>query len=317
MRNLFENAIQSIRLGVEDYQAGEAARALSAVRNFYAGLLLLAKEVLVRQAPNAGESEIIAADYKPVPDDSGGVKYEPQSKRTIDLATIGRRFRDFGISIDQKALKELSEIRNDIEHLYSQEPYDSVRQALAKAFPVAAELFRLAREEPRKVIGEAWETMLEVRAVYEQELQACRSTFEKVEWLTPILEDVPRKCLKCQSDLVEQKNPKNREQEEAEARCRSCGASISAELLIENSLIEHFRGESYIAMTDGDGAPLQFCPDCGLTTYVLSEEPVGCVWCGCVLGECIFCATGLAPDNVDLEDHSQCSYCGYLLAKDD
>ena len=317
MSNLFKNAIQSIQIGVEDYETNEPARALSAVRNFYAGLLLLAKEVLVRQTPNAGESEIIAADYKPVPDGSGGVKYEPQSKRTIDLATIGQRFNDFGIRIDQKALKELSKIRNNIEHLYSQEPYESVRQALAKAFPVAAQLFRLAREEPRKVIGEAWETMLEVRAVYEQELQACRSTFEKVEWQIPILEDVPRKCLKCQSDLVEQKNPENREQEHAEAHCRSCGASISAESLIESSIIDYLEVESYIAMKDGDGAPLQFCPDCGLTTYVLSEEPVGCVWCGCVLGECIICATGLAPDNVDLEDHSHCSYCGYILAKDD
>ncbi len=317
MRNLFENAIQSIRLGVEDYQAGEPARALSAVRNFYAGVLLLAKEVLVRKAPNAGESEIIAANYNPVPDKTGGVKYIPKSRRTIDLNTIGQRFKDFGISIDQKALKELSEIRNDIEHLYSQEPDDAVRQALAKAFPVAVELFRLAREEPRKVIREAWDIMLEVRAVYEQELQACRATFEKVDWRTPILEGVPRKCSKCQSELVEQKNPENREQEDAEARCRSCGESLSAESLIEYSMIEHFKDDSYLAMTDGSDAPLQFCPECGLTTYVLSEEPVGCVWCSYVLGKCIICATGLTPDNVDLEDLQYCSYCGYILAKDD
>ena len=233
MSNLFENAIQSIQIGVEDYESNEPARALSAVRNFYAGLLLLAKEVLARQVPNAGESEIIAGSYKPVPDNLGGVKYVPQSMRTIDLATIGQRFKDFNIRIDQKALEKLSYIRNDIEHLYSKKPYDSVRQALAKAFPVAAELFRLAGEEPRKVIGETWETMLKVRAVYEQELNACRATFEKVEWRFPILEDAPRDCPRCQSDLVEQKNPENREQEEAEARCRSCGASVNAESLIE------------------------------------------------------------------------------------
>ena len=317
MRNLFENAIQSIRLGVEDYEAGEPARALSAVRNFYAGLLLLAKEVLVRKIPNAGEIEIIAENYKPVPDNSGGVKYIRNSKRTIDLNTIGQRFKDFGISIDEKALKELSEIRNNIEHLYSQEPYDSVRQALAKAFPVAAELFRLAREEPRSVIGEAWDTMLEVRSVYEQELKACRATFEKVEWQSPVLDDVPRKCPDCRSELVVQDNPDNSEQEEIEARCRSCGASVTAESLIESSVIAYLEGESYIAMTDGDVAPLQYCPECSLTTYLLSEETVGCVWCGFVLEECAICSIRLTPNNVDLEALHYCSYCGYILAKDD
>ncbi len=53
MNTLFDNAIQSIQLGVEDYQANDPRRALSAVRNFYAGILLLAKEVLVRTAPGA------------------------------------------------------------------------------------------------------------------------------------------------------------------------------------------------------------------------------------------------------------------------
>jgi hypothetical protein len=48
MNTLFDNAIQSIQLGIEDYQANDPRRALSAVRNFYSGVLLLAKEVLVR-----------------------------------------------------------------------------------------------------------------------------------------------------------------------------------------------------------------------------------------------------------------------------
>jgi hypothetical protein len=46
-RGLFRNAVQSIQLGIEDYQANNSKRAVSAVRNFYAGVLLLAKEVLV------------------------------------------------------------------------------------------------------------------------------------------------------------------------------------------------------------------------------------------------------------------------------
>ena len=51
MSGLFDNAIQSIQLDVEDYEANDPVRAVSTVRNFYAGVLLLAKEVLVRQVP--------------------------------------------------------------------------------------------------------------------------------------------------------------------------------------------------------------------------------------------------------------------------
>lgn len=320
MPNLFENATQALRLGVEDYEVAQEkpARALSAVRNFYAGLLLLAKEVLVRQAPNADENEVIGANYKPVPDGAGGVKYEPQSKRTIDLDTIARRFADFKLEIDQKKLKELSAIRNDVEHHYSKKPSESVRQAIAKAFPVAAQLFRLAGEKPHEIIGEAWETMLEVHEVYEQEREACHSTFDKIEWCSLLLEDAPRKCPECRSDLVAQENPENKVQEDIRAHCRFCKANINADMLVKNALIEHFEWESYVAMTDGDTAPLQRCPECGLAAYVLSEELAGCPWCGFVLdGSCAYCATDLMPDNVDTKNYYQCSYCAYLLAKDD
>ena len=52
-------------LGVEDYQSNDAKRAVSAVRNFYSGVLLLAKEVLIRAAPGANAVDVIGARYKP------------------------------------------------------------------------------------------------------------------------------------------------------------------------------------------------------------------------------------------------------------
>lgn len=317
MSGLFHNAVQSIQLGVEDYQKNDPGRALSAVRNFHAGLTLLAKEVLVRVTPDAEESQIIATRYKPVPDGSGGVKYEAASEQTIDVDTIGRRFKDFGLSIDHTVLKHLSRIRNDIEHRYSKEPHDAVRQAIAKAFPVAAQLFRQAGEDPRDCLGESWKTMLEVHEVYEEELKACRATFDSVEWRCRILGEPGFSCPECHSDLVAQDNPGNREQEDVEARCRSCGAAIGAEVLVESGLAARMEWESYVAMTDGGEYPVQDCPECGLGTYLLSEEEVGCVWCGCTLGDCARCNTGLMPDNVDPDNHSLCNYCGHLLNKDD
>jgi hypothetical protein len=51
MSSLFDNAVASIRMGIEDYQSQDAFRDISAVRNYYAGVLLLAKEALVRRFP--------------------------------------------------------------------------------------------------------------------------------------------------------------------------------------------------------------------------------------------------------------------------
>ena len=46
MPSLFSNAVASIRMGVEDFRQQDPDRDISAVRNFYAGVLLLAKEAL-------------------------------------------------------------------------------------------------------------------------------------------------------------------------------------------------------------------------------------------------------------------------------
>jgi len=49
--DLLTNAVESIQIGVEDYQAGSPPRLLSAVRNIQAGILLLYKEALRRESP--------------------------------------------------------------------------------------------------------------------------------------------------------------------------------------------------------------------------------------------------------------------------
>jgi hypothetical protein len=116
MNSLLANATQSIQAGLEDYRANDPRRALSAVRNFYSGVLLLAKHVLVHSVPNAKPEEILAAKYKPIADGVGGVTFVAQSHQTIDFSNLGTRFSDFGLKIDQSALKDLNRIRNDIEH---------------------------------------------------------------------------------------------------------------------------------------------------------------------------------------------------------
>jgi len=53
MNSILKNAIISIQLGIEDFLKTEKdpRRALSAMRNLYAGVLLLFKEKLARLSP--------------------------------------------------------------------------------------------------------------------------------------------------------------------------------------------------------------------------------------------------------------------------
>lgn len=316
MNSLFDNAVQSLRLGIEDYESSDPRRAISAARNFNAGTLLLAKEALVRKAPNADPDDILGVNYKPVPDGKGGVQHVPASARTIDFDAIGRRFKDFGLSIDHATLRDLYQIRNDIEHRYTTHPREAVREAIARAFPVVVDLLHQMDEGPRDALGDAWQVMLDVRAVYERELAECGKTFDKVDWPNG-LADAALICPECQSALVAQDDPGNTSHQSADASCRSCGAQISAENLIEHALEHHFEAENYMAVKDGADPVLGICPDCGLSTYVIDGDDTGCVWCDFQLGECARCFTGLTPDNVSPDNSNLCGYCGNLMTKDD
>lgn len=48
MSALLDNAIASILIGLQDYGSPDDGRPLGAVQNYYAGIVLLAKEALVR-----------------------------------------------------------------------------------------------------------------------------------------------------------------------------------------------------------------------------------------------------------------------------
>ena len=317
MSGLFENAVKSIQLGVEDYKADDPKRALSAVRNFYAGVLLLAKEALVRAAPGAIPEDVISARYKPTPDGSGGVAYTPASHKTIDFTTIGQRFKDFRLPINQGALDDLNRVRNEVEHHYTRRADTAVREAIAKAMPVVADLFRLIREAPSKALGDAWQVMIDVRGVYEAELAACRSTFDKIAWPAGVPIMLQFNCQECQSDLVAQQDPDNTSHAMIECRCRLCGHEFSAEEAIGRWLECYLEAESHIAAMEAGDQPVEECPECSLSTYLLTDEHVGCVWCGFALDECIRCMTGLTPVNVSPDSHRLCGYCYHLTWKDD
>lgn len=314
---LFENAVKSIQLGIEDYQSDDPKRAISAVRNYYAGILLLSKEVLIRKVPNANPKDVIGARYKPMPDGSGGVFFTTESENTIDFVAVGKRFKDFGLRIDQSSLRALNRIRNDLEHYFSNESHEAAREVIAKTFPVVVELFRMAKEMPHEALGSAWEIMLKEKDIYEQELGICRKSFEAVEWPVGILSDVKFSCPECHSSLVEQIDSENNNYEMMDCICKLCGNRFTSERAIERALEVYFEWESYVAMTDGGVQPVHHCPECGIEAYLLTENQIGCAWCQTTLGECHLCSTELTPENVSFDALGMCAYCEYVMSKND
>jgi DNA-directed RNA polymerase subunit M/transcription elongation factor TFIIS len=316
MNTLFDNAIQSLQLGIEDYEANEAKRALSAVRNFYAGTLLLAKEVLARAAPKAKIKDVLGTQFKPVPDGKGGIELSP-GNRTIDFNEIGERFAVFKLKIDRPALNELNRIRNDMEHLFTQANRQTVREAIAKAFPVVIDLFRQMKEDPRVHLGDCWTTMLDVKEVYDRELKQCTATFDGVEWKSNALSQAARPCHKCGSHLVYRIDQTRKDSGFSDAECRQCGAKMDAVTLMETALEAYLDYESYSAAKDGGESPLGLCPECGTKTYVIFEGENQCVNCFMQLTACSRCGESLTPNNVADDSSEVCGYCSYQMSKDD
>ena len=309
MSQIFDNAIHSIQLGVEDYKNKDPKRAMSAARNFYAGVLLLAKEVLVRQVSVTNSYEVLSVSYKPIPNGANGISYVSDSSRTIDFETISERFNDFGLEINNSVLRDLRKIRNDLEHFYSNEPHQVVRETIGRAFPVVTMLFRLIGEDPTSCLQDSWKVMLEVRDIYESELDSCRNSFEKIEWPSQILSKAIFSCPKCESSLVEQIDPTNKFHQKLICRCRKCGEEFLSKAVIEKTLELHFLKEIFLNKYDEKEPSVQKCPECGSETYLLTEEEVGCVLCEFVLGECVGCGDRLTPFDTSIENSRYCNFC--------
>lgn len=318
MTTLLTNAVDALAMGVEDFSANSQRRTLSAVRNFYAGALLLAKEVLVRAAPNADPDEIIGAKYKPMPDGSGGVMHVQDGPQTIDFNTIGNRFRDFGINANPKKLEALNRIRNDIEHRYSTQTEANIREAIATAFPLVADLFRHIGESPVALLGDAWQTMLETTQLYDEELKRCQATLAAVKWRSSHIETGHFACQECGSALIEQNDPSETDQDAVVLACRACGEEQETGRVIEYALDQALGGEAYLrAKDEGMEGPLFSCPECNLNTFIDHDD--ACAVCGAEPegdAECARCSNDIELEQRLYGDSSSlCSYCAHVMDK--
>ena len=182
--SILQNAIDSIQIGIEDYENGDDRRNVSAVRNVAAGTLLLYKEKLCRLSPPYAMELLIRQDIRPTQDQNGTVIFEGKGKKTVDVQTIKERFKSLKVAVDWKRFDEVNALRNDLEHYYTSKSPDAIREIIAKSFLLIRDfIVNELDENPRDLLGEdCWSSLLTVNEVYSAEESDCKASIGKVDW---------------------------------------------------------------------------------------------------------------------------------------
>ena len=320
MSKLLENAVISIRLGIEDYQSEDEGRKVSSIRNIHAGVLLLGKQCLLKKAPEAEIWQVLAADYEPRPDGKGGVTIKPRETRTIDFRGLRKRFKDFDIKWPKNPhnYKALNKIRNDLEHLYSDVSKERMQEAIAGIFPLVGGFLDILEEDPAKLLKESWQVMIQETGFYNQLKSECNESFKQLSWGDPLVLADKMQCPNCSSSLICQVDGENGDPAYIEGKCQACGQQLTAEQTVEIVVKARYGFKDYRAFKDGGENVIHQCPECYNTTYVddYDTETNHCYFCEYeVCGTCNLCGEELTVSNQSIDNSSYCDYCNYQWDK--
>jgi len=289
VNTLLNNAVISIRLGVEDFQKlkENPNRVISAVRNIYAGVLLLFKEKLYRLSPQ-GSNEILLKKRFKFQYSNGKLEIKGKGNNTVGYEEIKKRFKDLNIKVNWERLEKANKIRNQIEHYRTDKSPEDVKEVIWNLFPVIRDFIKEHLEyEPVELLGkDVWEVLLEVEEVYSKEKEICKGEVEKFvkdDTLKKIILD-ESKCIYCYSSLI---HPKDKLYGFSNSQffCRVCGREFYFDSLnIEEMLREYYALDIYDSHKYG-GTFFYRCYECGTET-VLGDDKSGklkCLACGEIL----------------------------------
>jgi hypothetical protein len=319
MDTILKNAVQSIQIGVEDFQSTDPRRVLSATRNIMAGVLLLFKEKLRRLSPKDSDEVLIKQKLLPEHGPDGSVVFKGAGKKTVDVQQIKERFTSLGIVVDMATFDKISNIRNHIEHYRVKESPSAIKELVADSFLIIRDFVtnELALE-PVDLLGVAtWCTLLETSTVMEKVRAECKAAMAAIDWGSDLMHDVAANltCLSCESSLLKPVDPEVEMVLALDLKCAVCGEAFELVEGLEKAVAEHFASEIYTAYTDGGDLPVATCWECGKETFVCAEQV--CLACSATPAyeTCAVCGAGLGPD--DQEFQGLCDYHHDQSLKDD
>lgn len=270
--SILQNAIDSIILGVEDYQMLDEKRVISSTRNLLAGILLLFKYKLSELSPPESDEALIKKNTK-FKLDSGVLTVVGDGSKTVDFDEIIKRFRDLDINgIDWQRLRQVQIYRNNIEHYYTTEPKESAKAMLSDCFIIIRDFIENILERDAKALlgEETWRFLISNSEVYEAERKTCLSSLETLLTQYPSAVQNAMKnyrCNSCQSDLLFSNI-------HDQIECKTCGT------IIENhqDFLSKVLSSKYYSVYDASGDIMQYCPYCHQQTYIVGM--MECLICG-------------------------------------
>lgn len=318
--SMLANAVASIRLGVEDFQAAalDDARVLSAIRNLTAGLLLLFKVKLQELSPPGSREALLKQVVTTGLDVNGKPIWVGAGGKTVDVQTIIQRLKGLGVvDVDWDRLVTLTKLRNDVEHYFSPHPPSVMLEAMEASFHLIQQFApKYLGKSPLQLLGsELWAFMTKQNAFYEHELHVCQEAAKAVTWPTPLLAESAKglHCSHCRSELIKPQEPFF-QPPETRFKCTCCGTVSTYQEAVESMLVTRHYRDLYLAATQGGQSPLERCSRCKHRTYIVDDEycalcqedspELGCWQCGSAL-----------DDDFDGEEElgRLCAHCRHIL----
>lgn len=313
--SIFDNAIDSINVGLDDYSSSDSGRLISCTRNLFAGILLLFKHRLYLLSPENTNEALLKKRVIPQFDTSGELIWVGEGKNTVDMHQIKERFDSLGINTHWERIKKIQDFRNNIEHYHSSLSRDAIRSLISNSFIVIRDFFTYELDlDPKEYLGSiAWGILVSESSVYEKEKEECSQIIRSIDWLSESLESalLTFECSSCKSGLISIQIPE-KERWDNRFYCRSCDQSWDFEEIVEVAIEKYFRNENYWSAREGDEPSTIFCPECNHETYIFRERY--CVLCETsAIHDCQRC--GMTIPSSELDGSGYCGWCSHKMSK--
>ena len=318
---ILKNAVETIQIGLEDYKSTDPRRSLSAIRNISSGTLLLFKEKLRQLSPADSDEVLIKKDVLPSFDqESGAISFSGKGNKTVDVFQIKERFKSLGIKVDWGTFDQVINLRNTIEHYYTESTVYVINEIIAKSFLIIRDFCNEHLEEvPVELFGqEAWDIFLDVEEIYQKEKELCMESLMLIDWTYDVLkEDIEEiRCPECMSDLVMANGAfKYVAGKSMPLLCKRGLHEFDFEDVIEEYIKDALKGANTMDFQDGGDGVNTECPECSKETYIYEEDC--CVACGFHQEDkkCAVCGNELSLE--EASEGGLCSYHRWSSEKDD
>ena len=314
-KEIFQNAINAIELGIEDYlmRDDDQRRLHSSVRNLFAGILLLFKSKLAQLSPNDNEA-LLKEKVVPIIDSNGSLQWIGEGRRTVDFYDIKTRLTSLNISVDWKCLEELQKYRNNIEHYFDVNDTKAsvIEELIAKSFVVIKDFIEKTMSvDPKACFSDSiWDTFLQAEANYGFDIKKKEEYFQQYNWFSNEIRDLffEHKCSSCSSDYIRilQSQNGSKEAKDSVFECCVCGQKLSYEEFARE-IIDDFL-YSYDIVIDLGRDLIGFCPSCLEESYWADGNI--CLLCG-EEGP-FYCSRCDVPVPIEeLPEYAESGLCGY------